>query len=103
MPRAPKPNRKDRRFCCAFMTISSPRKPGDYLSALAPAWATWESCSWPILLRFHSRAVVQNELPTPVAPHEDVRKSERHLAGLTFVRPFQVLHFSTPVTTAVSQ
>src|SRR5437016_12252407 len=44
------------------------------------------------LLRLHRRTVVQNKLPTPVAPHEDVRKSERHLAELTLVRAFQILH-----------
>jgi nitrogen fixation/metabolism regulation signal transduction histidine kinase len=36
--------------------------------------------------------VVKSKLPAPIAAYEDVRKSERHLAQLTLVRAFQILH-----------
>jgi hypothetical protein len=47
----------------------------------------------PALFRFHRGALAQNELPTPVAPNEDVRKSERHFTiHAARVFPFQVPH-----------
>jgi hypothetical protein len=56
----------------------------------------------PAPLRLHRRAVVQNKLPTPVAPHEDIRKSECHRAELPHVRAFQILRASHDRRVAVS-